>query len=527
MKAGLLGCGSRRRRPGRVAGRLRWLRLEVPNALGLHARPAARVVETAGRFDAAVQIVDQTTGRGPADARQPHRRGDVERPDPGTRSSWCARQRPAGGRGARGPARARGRQLRRRERAGPGPPQAVHRRRRLRVPPRHSAECRRRRASPSALPGCRPPPRRSRPTTLPPGTRRPSGRGSTPHAPPRGRTWEGRRGRGSPSRRGRPRRRSSTPTWSLLDDAALVYPARKAIDDGRSGAAAWAAAAEEAASAYRGLDYPHPARARGRRRRRGRPRAAPPGRRGRVHRHHPLARASSSRATSPRATRRRWTARSSRAWRSRMAARPRTPRSSPAPWGSRPSSGWVKGILGIEDGTALVLDGQAGTLKIEPAADVVAEREAAREAGERRRAEARAHAREPATTTDGHTLKIAANLGSPRRPPRRSSSAPRASACCAPSSCSLGRDTLPDAEEQARAYPGDRRRVGGGPIVIRTLDAGADKPLPALASYTSQLGGESRAGRARRAARLRCRPTARYAAGGHPRWPPRAPGSWW
>ena len=45
------------------------LRLEVPNRLGLHARPAARVVETVSRFDAAVSVADETTGRGPADAR--------------------------------------------------------------------------------------------------------------------------------------------------------------------------------------------------------------------------------------------------------------------------------------------------------------------------------------------------------------------------------------------------------------------------------------------------------------------------
>ena len=45
------------------------LRIEVPNKLGLHARPAARFVETASRFDATVTVADETTGRGPADAR--------------------------------------------------------------------------------------------------------------------------------------------------------------------------------------------------------------------------------------------------------------------------------------------------------------------------------------------------------------------------------------------------------------------------------------------------------------------------
>ena len=45
------------------------MRLEVPNRLGLHARPAARFVATAARFDAQVAVHDETSGRGPADAR--------------------------------------------------------------------------------------------------------------------------------------------------------------------------------------------------------------------------------------------------------------------------------------------------------------------------------------------------------------------------------------------------------------------------------------------------------------------------
>src|SRR4051812_16668920 len=44
-------------------------RLPVRIALGLHARPAARVVEVAGRFDARITLSDETNGRGPADAR--------------------------------------------------------------------------------------------------------------------------------------------------------------------------------------------------------------------------------------------------------------------------------------------------------------------------------------------------------------------------------------------------------------------------------------------------------------------------
>jgi phosphocarrier protein FPr len=45
------------------------LRLEIRNPLGLHARPAARFVQTAAGFDADVQVRNLTTGRGPASGR--------------------------------------------------------------------------------------------------------------------------------------------------------------------------------------------------------------------------------------------------------------------------------------------------------------------------------------------------------------------------------------------------------------------------------------------------------------------------
>src|SRR5919199_1928152 len=45
------------------------VRLQVENPLGLHARPAARFVETASRYDVEVSVLNETTGRGPASGR--------------------------------------------------------------------------------------------------------------------------------------------------------------------------------------------------------------------------------------------------------------------------------------------------------------------------------------------------------------------------------------------------------------------------------------------------------------------------
>jgi phosphotransferase system HPr (HPr) family protein len=45
------------------------VRLTVRNPSGIHARPAAQFVKTAGRFRAKVTVENLTRGRGPADAK--------------------------------------------------------------------------------------------------------------------------------------------------------------------------------------------------------------------------------------------------------------------------------------------------------------------------------------------------------------------------------------------------------------------------------------------------------------------------
>src|SRR5919197_2563455 len=52
-----------------AAGEEETVRLRVENPLGLHARPAARFVQTAAGFDADVTVTNATAGRGPAPGR--------------------------------------------------------------------------------------------------------------------------------------------------------------------------------------------------------------------------------------------------------------------------------------------------------------------------------------------------------------------------------------------------------------------------------------------------------------------------
>lgn len=48
---------------------MRTVQLTVRNPSGIHARPAARFVRTAGRFRATITVQNLTRGRGPADAK--------------------------------------------------------------------------------------------------------------------------------------------------------------------------------------------------------------------------------------------------------------------------------------------------------------------------------------------------------------------------------------------------------------------------------------------------------------------------
>ena len=58
----------------------------------------------------------------------------------------------------------------------------------------------------------------------------------------------------------------------------------------------------------------------------------------------------------------------------------------------------------------------------------------------------------------------------------------------------MSRSSMPDAREQEAAYRETAEALGGRPLVIRTLDAGADKPLPTSTSLRSRTRSSASAG---------------------------------
>ena len=137
-------------------------------------------------------------------------------------------------------------------------------------------------------------------------------------------------------------------------------------------------------------------------------------------------------------------------------------------------------VLGVTDGTTLLLDGEAGTVMVDPPADVVTDAEERRERAERRRAAARERALEPAVTRDGERIEVFANLGTGGDAARAVALGAEGVGLLRTEFLFLDRQELPDEEEQAETLREIARALDGRPLIVRTLDAGADKPLPAL-----------------------------------------------
>jgi phosphoenolpyruvate-protein phosphotransferase/dihydroxyacetone kinase phosphotransfer subunit len=137
-------------------------------------------------------------------------------------------------------------------------------------------------------------------------------------------------------------------------------------------------------------------------------------------------------------------------------------------------------LLAIDEGTALLLDGEAGTLQVDPDEDLL--RQAA-ERGERlaaRRAAARERAHEPGAMRDGTRVEVFANLGSAAEAATAVENGAEGVGLLRTEFLFLDRPQLPDEDEQVETLRQIAVALDGRPLVVRTLDAGADKPLPAL-----------------------------------------------
>lgn len=134
----------------------------------------------------------------------------------------------------------------------------------------------------------------------------------------------------------------------------------------------------------------------------------------------------------------------------------------------------VAGGTGLEDGTPLLVDGTAGT--VETGADPDAARE--RVAADAVAREALATWRGPGTTADGRAVKILANVADGESARGASAAPVEGVGLFRTELCFLNRAEEPGVEEQAGIYREVLDAFGDGRyVVVRTLDAGSDKPV--------------------------------------------------
>jgi phosphocarrier protein FPr len=454
-----------------ISGEAETLRLRVDNPLGLHARPAARFVQTVGGFDAQVEVTNLTTGRGPA---------------PGASLNGIATLGVRQGHeilvSAHGPqapeALSALTALAERnfdEELAPAPAAAA-------APPTAPVDDE---GVLTGLPGAPGIALGAARHFRPPAPEIPSGSSGDPEA-----EWKALQRALEQVRKETRAARESVAARAgdysaaifdahllFLDDEALLGPARRAIlEEGRNAAEAWHAAAEAVAADYRSLgDEYLEARAEDLAGVARQVVAAITGEAGPGS----IGAAGIVVATD-------LTPADTAALDRDLALGIATVGGSPVghsailarSLGIPAAVGLGEALLAVPEGTSLLLDGKAGMLYIDPAEELVGEYERRGAAEEEAAQRAHAAAAEPAVTRDGRRIEVVANIGSPDDVPGAVENGAEGVGLLRTEFLFLERDSLPSEDEQYEAYRQIAEQLGGRPLILRTLDVGADKPLP-------------------------------------------------
>jgi phosphotransferase system enzyme I (PtsI) len=134
------------------------------------------------------------------------------------------------------------------------------------------------------------------------------------------------------------------------------------------------------------------------------------------------------------------------------------------------------GADSLRDGEIVEVDGTTGVVR----AGIAAAEATETNDRERARRAARAASRGPGRTADGHAVALLLNIGDAAGAAAVAKVDAEGVGLFRTEFLYLDRQDAPPVDEQVALYIGVLQAMGGRKIVVRTLDAGADKPLPFL-----------------------------------------------
>ena len=135
-------------------------------------------------------------------------------------------------------------------------------------------------------------------------------------------------------------------------------------------------------------------------------------------------------------------------------------------------------VLTLVNGTPVLLDGNAGLLRVAPSAAEVEGLLTRQRADKQRQRQERDAALQPATTRDGCRIEVSANVASLEEVQQALSLGGEGVGLLRSEFLYLQRDAAPDEAEQRATYRAIAAMLGPERnLVVRTLDVGGDKPL--------------------------------------------------
>ncbi len=135
-------------------------------------------------------------------------------------------------------------------------------------------------------------------------------------------------------------------------------------------------------------------------------------------------------------------------------------------------------MLALEEKTPVILNGNDGTLTVNPASDVLERAKMAQRRWLEYRRFAQEQASLPAITLDGQRVDVTANAGSIADAAEALNMGADGIGLLRTEFLFLERTTAPSEDEQFSVYRAIAETMKTLPVIVRTLDIGGDKPLP-------------------------------------------------